>query len=198
MWLKCSFNIFIYLLCINGYSFPQGLIGRWDSFQPWCDYVRGKSVFTAPLYSTCRWLEVPWWGSQTDRKKAGWEGHTWVYARTPSRHTPTCGLTLILSIHWYVQLSTGIFTELQTSEVCKFSQPYFPIWSLVFSYSADLPPLFIFPHFFLSARCHSQVLPALHALAFSSQVELNFSQPSLIYAASARHVSTQLAWVGFV
>lgn len=147
MWLSCSFNIFVYLLRINGYPLPQGLIGRWDSFQPWCDHIRGNLCSLPHLI-----LHVAGWKCreedhrQTDRKKASTHGCT--HARTPSQHTPTCALTKILSIHWYVQLSTGIFTELQTSEVCKFSQPYFPIWSLVFSYSADLLPLFIFPHFF--------------------------------------------------
>lgn len=134
-----------------------------------------------------------------ERRQA--EGHTWAYAHTPSQRTPTCALTLILSIHWYVQLSTGIFSELQTSEVCKFRQPYFPIlkFSCVFVQHRSSPALYLiflfFPLFFislvslLSAPCFTN--PRSFIIFFGSQhwMNLNFSQPSVsvLLLASAQH-----------
>lgn len=94
-----------------------------------------------------------------ERRQA--EGHTWAYAHTPSQRTPTCALTLILSIHWYVQLSTGIFSELQTSEVCKFRQPYFPIlkFSCVFVQHRSSPALYLIFFIFSSIFYQLSVTP---------------------------------------
>lgn len=161
------------------YLFPQGFVHGWDSVLMWACHKQ-----TIPLYSTCCWLEVPCWDSQKQGKKVGGGAHKGVH--TYSNPALICALTQILSIHWYVQLSTGIFTELQTSEVCKFSQPYFPIlkFSCVFAECISFSALLTF-FIFLSAQCHSQVLPILRTLvlflflSLQLWITLNFSQPSL-------------------
>lgn len=97
----------------------------------------------------------------------------------------------------YLQVSSLNFKLLR---FVNSDSPMFPFEVLCSSYSADLPPLFIFSLFFHQLSVTPKCSLALHTLVFFFELTtLNLSQPSyLIHAASARHISTQLASVEFV
>lgn len=108
-----------------------------------------QSTRAAPLYSTCCWSEVPWRGSQTDRKKAGRGG---THGCT---HTPPAGAHPHMRSHKY-WVYTDMYSYLQVSspnfKLLRFVNsvsPIFPFWScLVFFRTAQIflrsSSLFIF------------------------------------------------------
>lgn len=111
------------------------------------------------------------------------EGHTWVYTRT------------ILSIHWYVQLSTGIFTELQTFKGLEIKSALFSHFEIFVQRRSSSAYLFLF----------FQVLPALHSLFFLFVVLTSntewiwiFHNPFLCMLLLHDTISMQLASVEFV
>lgn len=181
------------------YWWQLALTGRWDSFQ-----MRPRqtgSTQAALFYSTCCWLEVPWWRSQTARKKAsggGWGGGGGH--RLPASTHP--------HVHWHEYwVYTDMYSYLQVSSlnfklvtVCKSSQPYFPILKL----SCVFHAVQIFTSFF-KFFTRSVSLPASPCFAkphcgvfFSSSWHSEFFTTLLVCTASARHISTQLASVEVV
>lgn len=168
------------------------LTGRWDSFQPWCDHVKRQSTQAVPLYSTCCWLEVSWWGSQTDRKKAGRGAHMGEPAHTHMCTDINIEYTLICTViyrylhwtsnFWGLEIQSALFSHLKS---CVFVQRR----------SSSALYLLIF----LSAQCHSQVLPALPTLFFQAyKSESNWifhNLPNLCCFCTTRLNATNISWI---
>lgn len=128
------------------------LTSRWESFQMWP--CQTESTQAALFYSTCCWLEVPWFEDhrQLERRQAKGGGHMGVHTtQTPSQHTPThtSHKYWVYTMYSYLQVSSLNF-KLVT--VCKFSQPYFPILKLCFhTVQIFLRPSSFFFTFFISS-----------------------------------------------